>query len=189
MDPIGTRLKAAREARRLSLRDVATATKMSVTTLEALERSDFARLPGGIYARSFVRAYAALLDLAPDEMVDAYGVELAQHQRDAARKQAKPKVTAGDREFLAKQERAMRLLRVGIVLAGLLVLAAIAWAIWTMTCCAPPESSGPGARGPARHHSSPLASARTGLSGDPVRHNQTGVSVRSAAVFEARRPA
>ena len=58
MSDLGTRLKQAREERGISLNEIATATKISPTTLEALERSDYARLPGGIFSRSFVRAYA-----------------------------------------------------------------------------------------------------------------------------------
>lgn len=54
----GPRLKAAREARGISLRDIADTTKISVTALEALEHNDASRLPGGIFSRAFVRAYA-----------------------------------------------------------------------------------------------------------------------------------
>src|SRR4051794_39535358 len=54
----GGTLRAARERRGLSLRQIATATKISMLTLEALERNDLARLPGGIFSRAFVRAYA-----------------------------------------------------------------------------------------------------------------------------------
>ena len=43
------RLREARERRGLSLRQISNATKIAMLTLEALERNDIARLPGGIF--------------------------------------------------------------------------------------------------------------------------------------------
>src|SRR6185369_9992514 len=54
----GSRMRRLREQRGVSLRDIAERTKISVTTLEALERNDIARMPGGIFSRAIVRAYA-----------------------------------------------------------------------------------------------------------------------------------
>jgi cytoskeletal protein RodZ len=56
----------------MTLRQVAEATKISVRALESLERNDISRLPGGIFSRSFVRAYAAEVGLAPDETVQEF---------------------------------------------------------------------------------------------------------------------
>jgi len=65
----GARLRDAREARGLSLRQIAAATKISVMALEALERNDRTRLPGGLFSRAFVRAYAGEVGLDPDQAV------------------------------------------------------------------------------------------------------------------------
>ncbi len=65
----GARLKAAREARGIALRQVAATTKISVAALDALERDDPSRLPGGIFSRSFVRAYASEVGLDPEATV------------------------------------------------------------------------------------------------------------------------
>lgn len=62
----GVRLRQARETRGVPLRHIAHVTKISVRALEAVERNDFSRLPGGIYTRAFVRAYAAEVGLDPD---------------------------------------------------------------------------------------------------------------------------
>lgn len=69
---VGARLRRAREARGLSLSDVAEATKISHTALEAIERDDLKRLPGGIFTRAFVRAYAQLVGLDPDGTLQAF---------------------------------------------------------------------------------------------------------------------
>jgi len=64
---VGSRLRAAREANEISLREIAATTKISVSALEALERNDFAELPGGIFTRAFVRAYAGEVGLDPEQ--------------------------------------------------------------------------------------------------------------------------
>lgn len=68
----GSKLREARERKGVSLRDIANATKISIRALEALERNDISHLPGGIFSRSFVRAYAVQAGLNPDETVDDF---------------------------------------------------------------------------------------------------------------------
>ena len=65
----GPRMKRLREERGVSLRDIAERTKISVRTLEALERDDVARLPGGIFSRSIVRGYADAIGSDPEGAV------------------------------------------------------------------------------------------------------------------------
>jgi cytoskeletal protein RodZ len=69
---IGTRLRQAREERGKTLSDVAEATKISPLTLEALERNEFGRMPGGIFARAFVRSCAVEVGLDPDPIVQEF---------------------------------------------------------------------------------------------------------------------
>lgn len=77
----GARLKQARQARGVSLVHIANVTKISVRALEAVERNDFSRLPGGIYTRAFVRAYACEVGLDPNVALKAF---LEQCPEDAA---------------------------------------------------------------------------------------------------------
>jgi cytoskeletal protein RodZ len=65
----GLKMKRAREERGISLRQIADVTKISATVFEALERNDIKRLPGGIFSRSFVRAYAIEIGLDPEQTV------------------------------------------------------------------------------------------------------------------------
>ena len=60
---VGARLKGLREGKRVTLRQIAASTKISVPSLEAIERDDVRKLPGGIFGRSFVRSYARELGL------------------------------------------------------------------------------------------------------------------------------
>jgi cytoskeletal protein RodZ len=66
---VGARLRDAREKRGLSLRVIADTTRISVRLLEALERNDISRLPGGIFSRAFVRAYAREVGLDPEQTI------------------------------------------------------------------------------------------------------------------------
>jgi cytoskeleton protein RodZ len=73
---VGVRLREAREKRGVSLKQLATRTRISVMSLEALERSDLSRLPGGIFTRAFVRAYAEEVGLDPDRVIQDFIAEL-----------------------------------------------------------------------------------------------------------------
>ncbi len=68
----GEYLRHARERRGVSLRQVAVSTKISVNALEALERNDISRLPGGIFSRAFVRSYAVEVGLDPEATVGEF---------------------------------------------------------------------------------------------------------------------
>jgi len=69
MSDFGGKLRLARERRGTSLQQISAKTKISIAALEALERNDISKLPGGIFTRSFVRAYATEVGLDPDETV------------------------------------------------------------------------------------------------------------------------
>src|SRR5919198_4744253 len=68
----GRKLREARERRGISLRQIANATKISVSVLEALERNDISRLPGGIFGRAFVRSYAIEVGLDPERTIQEF---------------------------------------------------------------------------------------------------------------------
>ena len=130
MENFGLELKQAREALGVSLRDIATRTKISVTALEALERNDFSRLPGGIFGRAFVRAYALEVGVDAEQTVASFVEELERSEAEAAARGAvRPEITDDDREFLARQHRAVVALRVGIVAVSLLVIAIVVWQV------------------------------------------------------------
>jgi cytoskeletal protein RodZ len=69
MDDFGGKLRQARERRGISLRQIAASTKISAAALDALERNDLSKLPGGVFSRAFVRSYATEVGLDPDETV------------------------------------------------------------------------------------------------------------------------
>src|SRR4029078_1018588 len=75
---LGSSLREARERRGVSLREIANATKISVSVLEALERTDISRLPGGIFGRAFVRSYAIEVGLDPETTIQEFIAQFPQ---------------------------------------------------------------------------------------------------------------
>ncbi len=71
----GEEIRRERELRQISLREVAQATKINLRYLEAMERNDFAYLPGGLFNRAFVRAYCQHIGVDSESMVNAYLLE------------------------------------------------------------------------------------------------------------------
>jgi cytoskeleton protein RodZ len=69
---IGGELQRARTMRNWSLADIAERTKISPWVLRAIEANRFESVPGGLFARSFLRAYAREVDLDADLLVQSY---------------------------------------------------------------------------------------------------------------------
>jgi len=65
------RLSQARQAQNLTTAEVARRLKLSVWQIEALESGEYQRLPGIVFVRGFIRNYARLLKLEPEELVHA----------------------------------------------------------------------------------------------------------------------
>jgi len=64
----------------MSLRQIANTTKIAVSVLEALERNDISKLPGGIFGRAFVRSYASEVGLDPEATIQDF---IAQFPNDS----------------------------------------------------------------------------------------------------------
>ncbi len=90
MSSFGETLKRERELRQISLREIAEATKINLRYLDALERDDFRHLPGGVFNKGFVRAYAQFIGIDPETMVTAYLEEDGRQQSRAARANGAP---------------------------------------------------------------------------------------------------
>jgi cytoskeletal protein RodZ len=71
MTSIGETLRRERLRRHLELGKIAGELKISSRFLEAIEEEDFAKLPGGVFTKSFVRQYAAYLGLDAEELAAA----------------------------------------------------------------------------------------------------------------------
>ena len=72
MGAFGDRLRREREMRGITLDEITESTKISRRHLEALETEHFDQLPGGVFNKGFVRAYARFLGIDEDRAVAEY---------------------------------------------------------------------------------------------------------------------
>jgi cytoskeleton protein RodZ len=82
MSTLGIRLRELREAKGVSLDDIARSTRVGRRHLEALETDNWAELPAPVFVKGFIRAYCDFLDASPDEALGVY--------REATGESAKP---------------------------------------------------------------------------------------------------
>lgn len=83
MGAFGDKFRKAREKKDISLDDVSNVTKISARMLQAIEQERFDQLPGGVFNKGFIRAYAKHLGLNDEEAVTDYLACLRQAQIDA----------------------------------------------------------------------------------------------------------
>jgi Helix-turn-helix domain/Domain of unknown function (DUF4115) len=69
---LGQRLKEEREKQEVTLDEVCVSTKVAVRFLAAIEAEQFEKLPGGIFNKGFIRAYAQHLGINDDQAVADY---------------------------------------------------------------------------------------------------------------------
>lgn len=68
----GERLKRERELREVTLEEITSATRIGGRLLQALENEDWAKLPGGVFNRGFVRSVARYLGLDEEALLAEY---------------------------------------------------------------------------------------------------------------------
>ena len=83
MSEFGDKFRKAREKKELSLDDVSNVTKISSRMLQAIEEEHFDQLPGGVFNKGFIRAYAKHLGLNSEDAVTDYLACLRQAQIDS----------------------------------------------------------------------------------------------------------
>ena len=72
MASLGQALREEREARNISIEEIASATKIVPRYLEALEADRLDQMPGGFFIRGIIRTYAKSVGLDPEEVLNRY---------------------------------------------------------------------------------------------------------------------
>jgi len=110
---LGAWLRSQREARGVSLRDIADSSKISLRYLEALEQDRLDVLPAPVFAKGFLREYARVVGLDPDEAVNLYLL---------ARSETEPEVEESESTVTPRRSAAPSTLGYGLLLALAVVL-------------------------------------------------------------------
>ena len=115
----GRTLREARERRGVSLRQIANTTKIGMSALEALERNDISRLPGGIFSRAFVRSYAIEVGLDPEATIQDF---IAQFPHETVTAGHPTSTQSEDHQAIESDRRAattfVRLIAMSVPIAG-----------------------------------------------------------------------
>jgi cytoskeletal protein RodZ len=84
MPTLGEELKRRREEREITLTDISEATRIGTRFLKAIEMDNYGVLPGGIFTRSFIRAYAKQVGMDEDEAIGLYQQQVTGVAAEAA---------------------------------------------------------------------------------------------------------
>src|SRR5580765_4927172 len=122
---IGEKLRLAREARGIALRDISEQTRISMRYLEAIETDDYQRLPGGIFNRSFIRAYAKFVGYDEHEALEDYARTLRERGEPEEEASGKPRSLVYT-DDASNQKRSPLV----TLLLAIIILAALSLEVW-----------------------------------------------------------
>lgn len=72
MESVGKYLRQQREAKAMSIEEVARATRVPMSSVERLESDQFDELPGEVFVRGFMKSYARAVGLEADDVLARY---------------------------------------------------------------------------------------------------------------------
>jgi len=126
---IGEQLRLKREERGIPLREISDETRISIHYLEAIESNDYGRLPGGIFNRSFVRAYARCIGFDEKDAVEGYSRYMREKGDSADEVATTPHQSKVYTDVPATRSPILTVL-LAIIILSLLTLAALAALHW-----------------------------------------------------------
>lgn len=159
MPSFGENLRREREKRNVTLEQISQSTKIGTRMLQALEADKFSQLPGGIFNKGFVRAYARHVGLDEEQTIADYlqaSGEAKPVMPEMPLEQSPPRIVADP-----EPETPRRPLPWGLF-AALLLLAALALSLWSHRQknenAAPQPSPQSTPAQPSSEHSAPASS-------------------------------
>jgi cytoskeleton protein RodZ len=155
---IGGDLRRARTARQLSLDEIANRTKINGSLLRAIEDNRFDRVPGGLFTRSYLRAYAREVHLDPETIVERYRAEFEAPPVQPAEEESP---SAADVDAIAMDDGGRRGHATGLVVVLLIGFAYFAFARNINTESASPEPKPTDAIETSARQPAPTATAGT----------------------------
>ncbi|MCX8089964.1 MAG: helix-turn-helix domain-containing protein [Verrucomicrobiae bacterium] len=129
MPTVAEQLRAAREARHLSVQQVADITKIRTDHIRALEEGNYDMFAAPVYIRGFVRTYATLLKLDVPQVMAALDAELARTEKFNEPPSLSPP-PQGALDLLVVRLARLNWRRLGPTLVILILLAFVATAYW-----------------------------------------------------------
>ena len=151
---IGDKLRAERERQYLTIQDIAKGTSIRAVYIENIEKGEYDKLPGTVYAKGFIRNYANFLKMDADAVVRQFmdenhpeevaAAEEAKQQlaeaEEQSRTEAKAKLAAGSeyREQVSGSGNRQNTLLIALIV---LLVGAGAYYLFAMEDSAPAKTA------------------------------------------------
>lgn len=129
----GQMLRTGRQQHDYSVADLCEQTKLSATTVHALEADDWQTLPNAVFVKGYFRQCAKVLDLDIDRILAAYDATATPEQTPSLQTTPSGKISG---EVISRSRRGRRqggCLRGGIIALAILVIAVLASGIWLLS--------------------------------------------------------
>lgn len=118
----GAMLAMARQARGMTIAEVASSLKLSVRQIDAIEREDFARLSGATFVRGFIRNYAKLLKVDPAPLFAAMDRKIVLPQAELVSPiEPGTRIPIGDERYGGRRTKVLAVLALALLGAALLL--------------------------------------------------------------------
>lgn len=126
MSSIGNILRTERETQGRTLTEVSKAVYIKTKYLSALEEENFAAIPGEVYVKGFIRAYASYLGMDGEELVAQYD---GPSESILLQKETLTAVTEGGKGRRRRRRKAVSWPEITIVVGVILFILLIVWLI------------------------------------------------------------
>ena len=125
----GVLVRAGRESRKLSQQDIADTLNLTLRVVADLELENWSRLPPAAFTRGYLRAYAKLLEIDPDQVARAFDATVGRGAThvDPVATPLTQRRRGGVAELLQKHPGAVLTGAVAAVICAVLV---VLWAVW-----------------------------------------------------------
>ena len=126
MSSIGNILRTERETQGRTLTEVSKAVYIKTKYLSALEEENFAVIPGEVYVKGFIRAYASYLGMDGEELVAQYD---GPSESILLQKETLTAVTEGGKGRRRRRRKAVSWPEITIIVGVILFIFLIVWLI------------------------------------------------------------
>ena len=126
MSSIGNILRTERETQGRTLTEVSKAVYIKTKYLSALEEENFAAIPGEVYVKGFIRAYASYLGMDGEELVAQYD---GPSESILLQKETPTAVTEGGKGRRRRRCKAVSWPEITIIVGVILFILLIVWLI------------------------------------------------------------
>ena len=126
MSSIGNILRTERETQGRTLTEVSKAVYIKTKYLSALEEENFAAIPGEVYVKGFIRAYASYLGMDGEELVAQYD---GPSESILLQKETSTAVTEVGKGRRRRRRKAVSWPEITIIIGVILFILLIVWLI------------------------------------------------------------